>query len=45
MGNFVVEMQEQAAEMSYKDFVAKFGEYFAHIWVEAAEEGLMEIVD
>lgn len=45
IGNFVFEMQEAAQEMSYTDFVTKFGEYFAHVWEEMSEEKLMEIVD
>jgi hypothetical protein len=45
MSQYVFDMQEQATEMSYKEFVLKFGSYFAHVWEEATDEGLMEIVD
>ena len=42
---YINDMQEQSYELTYSEFVLKFGEYFSHIWVDYNDEKLLEIVD
>lgn len=45
IGNYVVEMQENATEMTYEEFVSQYGQASSRIWEDENEEFLMEIVD
>ena len=45
IGNYIVEMQENAPEMTYEEFVCQYGPHNARVWEDENEEFLMEIVD
>ena len=45
IGNYFVEMQENASELTYEEFISQYGPASARIWEDENEEFLMEIVD